>query len=120
MTEGRRAARSCRPDSARRVHTGEGLASGLSLSAAAIAARTDEFSGADLAHLCESAAQVAMEDSLRTGHIRPIRTDDLRGALKEIRPSTRPWFEIAKNFAMFANEGGLYDDLLAYIRAHRI
>ena len=85
-----------------------------------VAQQTEEFSGADLAHLCETAAQAALEDSLRTGLIRPIRLDDFRPALKEVRPSTRPWFEIAKNFAMFANEGGLYDELLAYIRAHRI
>ncbi len=30
------------------------------------------------------------------------------------------WFEIARNYAMFANEGGVYDELLAYIQAHRI
>jgi AAA+ superfamily predicted ATPase len=85
-----------------------------------VAAQSDEFSGADLAHLCETAAEYAMEDSLRKGSVRPIGMEDLRRALKDVQPSTRPWFEIAKNYAMFANEGGLYDDLLAYIRSHRI
>jgi SpoVK/Ycf46/Vps4 family AAA+-type ATPase len=87
---------------------------------ATVASQTEGFSGADLSHLCESAAEAAMEDSLRAGTIRQMTTDDFRSALKEIRPSTRPWFEIAKNYAQFANEGGLYDDLLAYIRTHRI
>jgi hypothetical protein len=40
--------------------------------------------------------------------------------MREVRPSTRPWFEIARNYAMFANEGGMYDDLLEYIKANRI
>ena len=41
-------------------------------------------------------------------------------ALKEVRPSTRPWFEMARNYAMFANEGGMYDDLLAYMRQNKL
>jgi hypothetical protein len=40
--------------------------------------------------------------------------------LKEIRPSTRAWFEVARNYAMFANDGGTYDDLLDYLRACRL
>ena len=57
--------------------------------------------------------------TLRTGAVRPITTDDFKRALKEVRPGTRPWFEVARNVAMFANEGGTYDDLAAYLRAHR-
>ena len=30
----------------------------------------------------------------------------------------QPWFDMAKNYAMFANEGGTYDDLLDYIKGH--
>ena len=40
--------------------------------------------------------------------------------MREVRPSTRSWFEVARNYAMFANEGGTYDDLLEYIKTHRI
>jgi AAA+ superfamily predicted ATPase len=82
--------------------------------------RTDWFSGADLAHLCESAAELALGDSLRTASARPIGMLDFRRALKEVRPTTRAWFESARNFAMFANQDGAYDDLLAYMRARRI
>src|SRR3954454_16864692 len=85
-----------------------------------LAAHTAEFSGADLAHLCETAIETAMEEALTTGHARPLSTADFRKALREVRPSTRPWFEVAKNYAMFANEGGMYDELLAYIKTHRI
>jgi SpoVK/Ycf46/Vps4 family AAA+-type ATPase len=81
-----------------------------------IAKNTKEYSGADLAHLVESAAELAMEDSLDTGNVRSISQDDFKKALREVRPSTRQWFEIAKNYAMFANDGGIYDDLLDHLK----
>ncbi|MFE0647932.1 ATP-binding protein [Streptomyces sp. NPDC059534] len=80
---------------------------------------TEDFSGADLAHVCESAAEVALLDSARTGSVRLITTKDLLGAAKQIKPSTEPWFAAARNVAMFANEGGLYDDLLAHLKRKR-
>jgi SpoVK/Ycf46/Vps4 family AAA+-type ATPase len=85
-----------------------------------IAAHTDGFSGADLAHLCESATELAMTDSLTSGTIRPLSTADFKRALKDVRASTRAWFDIARNYALFANEGGTYDELLAYMRTHKL
>ncbi|GAA4003406.1 AAA family ATPase [Deinococcus rubellus] len=82
----------------------------------AIAARTGEFSGADLSHLVSSATELAMQDAIRQGKVRPIRQADFIRALKEVRPSTRTWFETARNAAQFANEDGEYDDLLAHLR----
>jgi SpoVK/Ycf46/Vps4 family AAA+-type ATPase len=81
-----------------------------------IAKRTDEYSGADIAHLVESAVEYALERSLETGTVSPISMDDFKRSLKEIKPSVRSWFEIAKNYALFANDGGVYDDMLAYLR----
>lgn len=85
-----------------------------------IAEKTDEFSGADLAYLCEAAAEFAMEASLQTGKIRPITMADFKQSMKELKPSTRPWFDTARNYAMFSNEGGVYDDLLDYLRVRRL
>jgi AAA+ superfamily predicted ATPase len=85
-----------------------------------VVSRTAEFSGADLSHLCETAAELAMEESLAAGKARPIESADFKKALKDVRPSTRPWFEIARNYAMFANEGGTYDDLLVYLKTNKI
>lgn len=86
----------------------------------ALAARTDLFSGADLAHLCESAAESALEDSIETGTPRPIGAADFERALNEIRPSTVAWLHTARNFAQFASDGGAYDDLLTYLRERRL
>lgn len=85
-----------------------------------LVADTDMFSGADLAHVCETAVEFAIEDSIETGVARPITTADLVRAGKEIRASTTAWLHTARNFAEFANEGGMYDDLLRYLREHRI
>lgn len=85
-----------------------------------LAGRTDGYSGADLRLVCESAAESAMEDSLQRGTTRPIQAGDFDRALKEVLPSTRPWFEVARNYAMFANEGGAYDELLTYMRTHKL
>ena len=85
-----------------------------------IAKETEDFSGADVAHLIESASEFALNDSIRSGTARPIDMGDIKKALKQIRPSTRSWFETAKNYATFANEGGVYDDLLDYLKRKRI
>ena len=77
-------------------------------------------SGADLRLVCESSAEIALEASIASGMARPIGADDLERALRDVKPSTRPWFEVAKNYAMFANEGGTYDELLAYMRRNRL
>lgn len=85
-----------------------------------LASKTDDFSGADIAHVCESAAEIAMENSLASGKALPITMDDLKRALKEVKPSTRAWLDIARNYALFSNEGGAYDDLVQYLRARKL
>jgi hypothetical protein len=37
-----------------------------------------------------------------------------------VRPSIREWLETAKNHALFANDAGIYDELLDYLRSRRI
>jgi SpoVK/Ycf46/Vps4 family AAA+-type ATPase len=90
------------------------------LDLAAIAAKTESFSGADLVHLCDSAVERALEDALKTGVTRALTMADFQAALKEVKPSTQTWFEAARNHALFANESGLYDDLLAYMKSHKM
>lgn len=85
-----------------------------------LAGRTEEYSGADLRLVCEAAAEIALEDSLASASARPITMKDLAKAIADMRPSTRPWFEAAVNYVMFANEGGAYDDLLAYMRRRKL
>jgi SpoVK/Ycf46/Vps4 family AAA+-type ATPase len=81
---------------------------------------TDGYSGADLAQICETAAEYALLHSARSGTVRMIGTPDLERAVQEVRPSIGPWLDLARNVAQFANEGGAYDDLLAYLRERRL
>ena len=88
------------------------------LDVAGLAARTDRYSAADLAQLCESAAAAALEASLVANRSRPIAMADFARGLHEIRASTPPWFDLARDYARFAAEPGSYDDLVAYLRDH--
>jgi SpoVK/Ycf46/Vps4 family AAA+-type ATPase len=86
---------------------------------ARLAKQTDGYSGADLAYVCESAAERALLDSARIGTVRMIGQADVEAAVRDVRPSIGPWLETARNVAEFANEGGVYDDLLTYLRRRR-
>jgi transitional endoplasmic reticulum ATPase len=86
---------------------------------AELAKKTDEFSGADLLDLVERATERPLKDALRTGEVRPITHADLQAALAAAKPTTREWFATAKNYATFANTGGLYDDLLSYLSSRK-
>lgn len=84
-----------------------------------LAKSTDGFSGADLAHLCESASENALMDSVGSGQVRMIGMRDFDQALAEIRPSIGPWMETARNVALYANASGEYDDLAKWLRKQR-
>jgi len=101
-----------------RYHLRDRPIAGIDLSA--VAAVTDHYSGADLAHICETAAEYAMRDSIATGEIRMISQPDMLAAAREVRPSTEAWFGAARNVAMFANQSGEYDDLAAYLKNRKL
>lgn len=80
---------------------------------------TEGLSGADLALICDHATERAMEASLQSGATRPISQNDLVDAVRNVRPSVEPWLETARNFAVYSNESGAYDELLAYLKKRR-
>jgi SpoVK/Ycf46/Vps4 family AAA+-type ATPase len=85
-----------------------------------LAKMTDGYSGADLAYISEIAAERALIDSAKSGTPRLIEMRDLEHAVGEVRPSIGPWLDTARNVAQFANEGGAYDELHAYLRKRRL
>jgi SpoVK/Ycf46/Vps4 family AAA+-type ATPase len=101
-----------------RYHLRERPVAGIDL--AKLARQTDGYSGADIAHICETAAEQALMDSVRRGEPRMIGLSDLEAAIGEVKPSLGAWFDTARNVALFANEGGTYDDLAAYLRKRRL
>jgi SpoVK/Ycf46/Vps4 family AAA+-type ATPase len=85
---------------------------------AQLATRTQGFSGADLEHLVETAADLAIEASLERGKEQPLQTAHFKAALEDVRPTTLEWLTTARNYARYANEGGQYDDVLKFIEQH--
>ena len=99
------------------IHLRDRPTRGLDL--AWLAGRTRGYSGADLAHLCDTAAEHVLAEALETGEARPLRRADFKRSLQEVKPSTGAWSQGARNYALYANEGGVFDDLLAYLREGR-
>ncbi len=89
------------------------------LDGAALAKKTGGFSGADLVHLCDSAIEMVLEEALAGGELRPVRMGDFGRALSEVRNSIGPWVDTARNYAIYANEGGAYDDLAAWLKTRK-
>lgn len=80
-----------------------------------LAKRTDGFSGADMRAVFEQATEAALGEAMRKGSLVPVSGKMLAKAAKEVKPSTRMWFESAKNHALYANQSGFYDDVLVYL-----
>ncbi|MBT8232439.1 MAG: AAA family ATPase [Bacteroidia bacterium] len=80
-----------------------------------VAKKTKDYSGADLEALIDIAIEKKLEKAIETGVPEPLRTADLLQAIDSHKPSTVDWFTTAKNYAMFANQSGLYDDILSYL-----
>jgi SpoVK/Ycf46/Vps4 family AAA+-type ATPase len=85
-----------------------------------LARRTEGFSGADLQALVDAATERAFECTADSGVEQCIDDRLLGEALRDLKPSTRPWLETARNYAIYANDGGSYDELLAYLKTQRL
>lgn len=84
-----------------------------------IANKAKGFSGADLKALVESASEDAINEAMKTGKIRDLTEKDFLKALKNLKPSTLEWFATAKNYATYANQAGIYDEILEYMKANK-
>ncbi len=81
-----------------------------------IAKKTERFSGADLKALVDRAIESKLDLAMASGLPEPLRTKDLLAAAKAQKPTTAEWFATAKNYVLYANDAGLYDDLKDYLK----
>lgn len=86
----------------------------------AIAGATEGWSGADLEHLIDFSAELAITQSIARGAVEPITHAHLDKARSRIKPTTREWFTTARNYAQYANEAGQYDEIGDYIRKNNL
>jgi len=80
-----------------------------------LAKRTKDFSGADIKAMFDQAVEAALSEAMKSGKIVPVTRRQLAKTAKQVKPSTRKWFESAKNYALYANQSGFYDDVLEYL-----
>ena len=81
-----------------------------------LAKKTDGFSGADLKAVMDLAVENKLRDAMREGVPKPLTTRDLTAAAAQVKPSTKEWFATARNYALYSNQGGSYDDILKYLK----
>ncbi len=77
--------------------------------------KLQEMSGADLKAVINVAVETKLREAMKSGRPSPITTKDLQQAAKQVKPTTKEWFVTARNYALYANEGGLYDEILTYL-----
>ncbi|MBC6993420.1 AAA family ATPase [Neolewinella lacunae] len=83
---------------------------------AKLARKSEQYSGADINAVIDIAVEGILEEAIKTGTPRPLSTKDLLQGIETHRPSTAEWFTTARNYATFANKGGMYDDILKYLK----
>lgn len=81
-----------------------------------LAKLSDRFSGADIAATIAAASEEAIQEIMKTGKEIKISEKTLLKAVKKHRPTTLEWLEQAANYASYANQSGLYDDLASFIK----
>ncbi len=80
-----------------------------------LAKKAEGFSGADLKAVVDVAVEAKLRDAMKSGMPRPLCTKDLAAAVKSVKPSTKDWFSTARNYALYSNQSGLYDDVLKHL-----
>lgn len=78
--------------------------------------RTKDYSGADLEAVIDIAVESKLDEAMASGGLVPLETKDFEKAISKHRASTKEWFSTAKNYALFSNESGVYDDILRYLK----
>jgi len=81
-----------------------------------LAKKTEKFSGADLYAVVDQAVEAKLAQAMKEGIPKPITTKDLETSARNVKPSTAEWFATARNYALYSNQGGAYDDIVKYMK----
>ncbi len=80
-----------------------------------VAKKTREYSGADLKAVVDIAIEAKIQEAVKTGKMLPLKTKDLLNAAKRHKPTTKEWAAAARNYVLYANQGGEYDEVREYL-----
>jgi len=81
-----------------------------------LAKKSKEYSGADIKASIDIAIEQKLMESFKDGVPKPLTTKDILKAFGKMKASTKEWFNSAKNYALYSNDSGLYDDILVYLK----
>jgi ATP-dependent 26S proteasome regulatory subunit len=84
-----------------------------------LARRTEGFSGADVAYVCDLALQRALSDSVAGGAPRPVSDRDLRRARSSVTSSVGEWAATARNVVNYGVDDGTFAELRAFLGVRR-
>ena len=84
----------------------------------ALAVVTSGRSGADVRAVVERASDDAIDATLDKGETVAINHQSLMTAAKQTRSTVAEWLTTARNHATYSNEGGRYDEILAFLEQH--
>jgi hypothetical protein len=66
--------------------------------------------------ILDVAVEQKLKEAMKAGVPRPLTTKDFTSAAASLRPTTKEWFATARNYALYSNQGGIYDDILQYLK----
>jgi len=84
-----------------------------------LARRLRDFSGADIKALFDQAVEASLAEAMQSGKVVPVTQKRLTKCARGLKPSTGKWFESARNYALYANRSGFYDEILDYLGIER-
>ena len=83
-----------------------------------LAKRTDGYSGADIAQICNEAADIPLTEALEGGKPRKIMQKDFYEVLKKRSSSITPWFRLARKEIEKSGEKDIFAGLFQYIEKY--
>jgi len=80
-----------------------------------LAELTKQYSGADIARVCDEVSESAFRDAIRSNETVEISQELIEEKIKVIRSTITDWFSTVKNYIQYSNESGLFNSVKEYL-----
>lgn len=80
-----------------------------------LAELTEQYSGADIAAICEDASEIPLGEAMSGGLKRRVQMQDFTSAIKKRDSSLKPWFMLARREIEKSGEVEIYGELWDYL-----
>ncbi len=84
-----------------------------------LATLSEKFSGADIKGVVDIVGENVIQKIIESGDELKITQNDLEDTIKQTKPTTLEWLEMAKNVVKYANSSGAYDELEKYLETDK-